>query len=288
MSPRIALATCAVLPDGHPDDAPVAAALGATWAAWDDPSVDWDAFDLVVLRSVWNYTTRRADFLAWCDGIGDRLRNRPDLVAFNSDKAYLLELGVPVVPTRLVRPGDDVGDLDGEVVVKPTVSAGAADTGRFGPAAHDAARALVDAITAGGRTAMVQPYLPAVDTAGERALVHLRGELSHVLHKRAVLAPDEIAPPAEGVPVPAAAIMFEDDLVTPGTATDAQVALGRQVLETLTTRFGASPLYARVDVVDGPDGTPVVMEVEAIEPLLYLGLVPGAAERVVAAIRAEL
>lgn len=285
---RVALATCAVMPDGNPDDHPVAELLGAHFEVWDDPSVDWSCYDRVVLRSVWDYTWRADEFLAWCRAVGaERLRNPPDLVAFNSDKRYLESLPVPTVPTRFVGPGEPVPELSGEVVVKPSMSAGARDTGRFGPAAHHEARALVERITAAGRTAMVQPFLEDVDARGEVALVHFGGELSHVLVKRSVLAPDEVAPVAEDSPLGVAAVMLEEDLVTAGEASDAEAELARSVLDELAERFGGMPLYARVDTVRGADGTPVLLELEAVEPHLYLATSPGAAERFAHAIAAS-
>ena len=81
-----------------------------------------------------------------------------------------------MVDTTLVQPGDPVPELHGEVVVKPTVSAGARDTGRFSPAVHDEARALIERLTGAGRTAMVQPYLAAVEARGETAIVMFAGE----------------------------------------------------------------------------------------------------------------
>lgn len=282
---RVALATCAAMPAGSPDDHPVAELLDACFEVWDDASVDWSAYDRVVLRSVWDYTGRVDEFLAWCNAVGpERLRNRPALVAFNSDKRYLESLSAPTVPTRFVAPGAAMPELSGEVVVKPSVSAGARSTGRFRPEAHDAARALIEHITAGGRTAMVQPFLEDVDARGEVALVHFGGELSHTLVKRSVLAPDEVAPVAEGNPLGVAAAMLEDDLVTAGEASPAETALARAVLEELAERFGDMPLYARVDVVRGEDGRPVLLELEAVEPHLYLATSRWAAERFARAI----
>lgn len=277
---RVALATCSAMPEGSPDDHPVAELLGARFEVWDDASVDWASYDRVVLRSVWDYTARADEFLEWCHAVGPkRLRNRPALIAFNSDKRYLESLSAPTVPTQFVAPGTQMPELSGEVVVKPSVSAGARDTGRFGPAAHDGARALIERITAAGRTAMVQPFLEDVDARGEVALVHFGGELSHTLLKRSVLAPDEVAPVAEDSPLGVAAVMLEDDLVTAGEASAAETALARSVLEELTDRFGGIPLYARVDIVQAADGHPVLLELEAVEPHLYLATSPWAAER---------
>ncbi len=99
-----------------------------------------------------------------------------------------------MVSTEFVGPGDPLPELDGEVVVKPTISAGARDTGRFSACAHAGALALVARLREEGRTAMVQPYLPAVEEHGETAIVFIGGEISHVLRKGAVLGADEEAP----------------------------------------------------------------------------------------------
>src|SRR5205085_4731878 len=125
--------------------------------------------------------------------------------------------------------GGELPALDGEVVVKPTVSAGARDTGRFAPASHDGARDLVVHITEGGRVAMVQPFLPAVDERGETAVVFVDGEVSHVLRKRAVLRPDEVAPVREDG-VGAAEAMYDEDLVRTGEATEAEIALAERII----------------------------------------------------------
>lgn len=283
---RVAFATCSAFPDGAPDDLPVAALLSADVRAWDDPTVDWAAYDRVIVRSTWDYTDRLDAFVAWCEAVGPgRLRNDPALVAFAADKRYLGELSAPTVPTTFVAPGDPLPALAGEVVVKPNVSAGARDTGRFGPSTHDVARALIKRIHAAGRVALVQPYLPAVDVRGETALVYLGGTLSHVLRKRAVLAPDEVAPPHPDDPGGAAAVMYEDDLVVAGAADAAERALAERIMAEVAQRFG-QPLYARVDLIAGEDGAPLLLELEVAEPALYLATAPGAAERFATAIRA--
>ncbi len=288
---RVAIATCAFLAEGHPDEHLLAAELEGRGArcefrVWSDEGVDWDSYDRVVVRSTWDYTQRLDEYLAWADRVGEGLENPAELLRWNSDKGYLVEFGdagIPVVPTGLVRPGEPLPELEGEVVVKPAISAGARDTGRFGPATHAEARALVERIASRGDTAMVQPYLAGVDAVGETAIVFFRGSESHCLHKRAVLAPDEEAPLADGE-IAAAEIMFDETLVTPGTATDAHRELATLVLSWVTERFGAPPLYARVDMLPGADGEPVLGELEAVEPRLYLDAAPGAPARLAEAI----
>ncbi|OJU85472.1 MAG: hypothetical protein BGO11_00565 [Solirubrobacterales bacterium 70-9] len=280
---RIAFATCSDLPEGWEDDREAARLAGAEFVVWDDPAVDWEAYDRVVVRSVWDYSARIEEFLGWCAVVGaERLRNRPELIAFDSDKRYLGDLGVRIAPTAFVGPGDPVPTLDGEVVVKPNVSAGARNTGRFAPPRHAEALALVERIRASGRTAIVQSFLEDVGVNGETALVFLAGELSHVLHKKPVLREQGEAPLGDGLH-PAAAVMFEDDLVVAGEADPVRRDFADEVMAAVTARFD-TPLYARVDVALDADGRPVLMELEAIEPNLYLATARGAAERLARAV----
>lgn len=288
---RIAIASCEGVGEDWPDDRILEVQLEARGSEVDiepwDGDADWEAFDLVVVRSTWDYTGRREEFVAWARRLGDRLRNAPALLEWNSDKRYLADLeavGLVVVPTTFLAPGHPAPPLVGEVVVKPAVSAGAVDTGRFGPAAHDEARRLIERIHAGSGTAMLQPYLSEADEAGETAIVYIAGEVSHVLHKKAVLAPDEVAPLRDDAGITAAEAMFRPDLVTGAEATPAQVETAERVMKHVSERFGESPLYARVDMLAGPGGEPVLLELEAVEPNLYLETAPGAAERIADAI----
>jgi hypothetical protein len=287
---RVALANCRVVPPEFDDDEMLAAALRRRGVAvellsW-DAEVDWGEFDLVVVRSTWDYTGRLEEFRGWAGSVGGRLRNAPEVLAWNSDKRYLADLeaaGLDVVPTRFVEPGDGTPVLEGEVVVKPVVSAGGRDTGRFGPAAHGEARALLERLSAEGRAAMVQPYHGAVDERGETALVLVAGELAHVLRKRAVLRPDEVAPVRDDA-LGAAEAMYNPELVTAGESSADESALAARILDYVTDRFGATPLYARVDMVPGPTGDPVLIELELVEPNLYLNIYPDTADRLADAI----
>jgi hypothetical protein len=283
---RIAFATCVAHAEGRPDDRLVADIVGAEFRVWDDPDVNWSAYDRVVIRSVWDYSHRVTEFVEWCRSVGPQiLRNVPELVAFNVDKRYLSVLDVRTVPTVFLEPGDHLAAADHELVIKPNISAGARDTGRFRPEAAGAAAALGATIHSSGRTALVQPYLESVDQHGETAVVFLGGVSSHVLCKRPVLRNAGIAPLAAQAHAPAA-VMLEPDLISPGSVTEPELALAAAVHAEITGRFG-QPLYARVDMVHAAGGEPLLLELEVIEPNLRLDLVPGAVERFAGAILAS-
>lgn len=288
---KIAIATCAALPPQFDDDRRLIAALEARGAegrhaVWDDPAVRWNRFDRVIIRSTWDYPSKHGAFLAWADLLDARLENPPPVVRWNSDKRHLADLaaaGIPTVPTRFVAPGAPMPDLDGEVVVKPVISVAARFTGRFSPAVHEAAYRLIGRHHADGVTSMVQPYVASVDRAGEIALVFIGGLYSHAAHKRPVLRPDETAPMRDDA-IGGAEVMYRADISRPGTATPAQIALGERAVRFLQDRFNIAPLYVRVDVIADDSGDPLLLELEAIEPNLFLAFSDGAADRLAAAI----
>ncbi len=274
---RVLLATCAEVPEGDDDDRPATEALRAAGveavpAVWDDPSVDWTAADLVVVRSTWDYARRRDEFLAWARSV-PRLANPAPVLDWNSDKTYLRQLadaGLPVVPTTWYQPGDEVAEPAGEVVVKPTVSAGARDTARH--AAADGARRHARSLLDAGRAVMVQPYLAAVDTAGETGLVWMGDRFSHAFRKGALLTP--------GAEVTDELFLAESIGARQASAVELEVA--ERVLDALA-RLAPVPrdalLYARVDLVPGPDGDPVLLELELTEPSLWFVADPTAPAR---------
>ena len=290
--PSIALASCSALPAGDEDAPALLAALAdrgitAETPDWRDADVSWDRYQLVVLRSTWDYTRHLADFLAWTDRLGERLLNPAAVVRWNCDKTYLRDLGadgVPVTPTVWVAPGERADLPEVEFVVKPTVGAGARGAGRFAPDATDAAGAHLRDLHAAGRTAMVQPYLSAVDEEGETALVFVAGAFSHAVRKNALLGAG-VAHTLDSPPGRPA--LWVEETMSARTPTEAQLAVGRQVLAGLERRFAGPLLYTRVDLLPGAEG-PVVVEVEAVEPSLFLGLAPGAADRLAAAIAGRI
>ncbi|MFF7894017.1 RimK family alpha-L-glutamate ligase [Streptomyces sp. NPDC007907] len=288
-TPRIAVVTYDPRGEEHQDrDLPVLvdalreAGADALAVAWDDPGVDWAGFDLALLRSTWDYSWRAAEFTAWAERCAraTRLANPLPVVRWNADKRYLgqlAEAGVPTVPTRYFAPGDPVElPADGEYVVKPASGAGARYAARYPAGERDAALRQAERMHAEGFTVMVQPYLSSIDTHGERAVQFFGGRLLHAGVKGAVLAP--------GTPYDA------DKVAHPGIRPWEPTAAERDVAERALAAVpgDAELLYARVDLVTGPDGEPCVMELELIEPNLFLELHPGSVPRVVEAVLAAV
>lgn len=266
---RIALATDSDFPGLYTDDEPLLDALRALGveavpAVWDDPSVDWAAFDLTVVRSTWDYVPRRDAYLAWARSV-PRLANPAHVLEWNTDKTYLRGLassGIPVVPTRWVSSPSSLADVAQEwddVVVKPAISAGARDTLRCSPAGG---QALLDAIVASGRVAMVQPYLDAVEGYGERSLLFVEGRHTHAVRRNPALS-------FEGEE------RFDAKLVE---ATPEELDVAERVLDAV----GEPLLYARVDLVP-VGGAPALIELEVTEPQLFLRFSREAAEALAAA-----
>jgi len=271
---QVALATAAQLPDLDEDGAALLEALDAEGVqaapvVWDS-GADWAAYDLVVVRSTWDYDRRREQFLAWAASV-PRLANPADVLAWNTDKTYLQALasaGVPVVETTWLVPGDVFTPPAGPYVVKPTVSAGARDTAAYDGGAD--ASAHVQRLLAAGRPVMVQPYQPQVDVLGETSVLCFEGEVSHATSKSALLQVG-------------AGVRNDIDsraFVTPAEPTRAQVDLAKAALAVV----GQPLLYARVDLVPGPDG-PLLLELELTEPSLFLRHAEGATARFAAAVR---
>jgi hypothetical protein len=285
---RVALATCRAFPTLDEDDRPLVAALAARGVAveprvWDDPDVDWRAYDAVVIRSVWDYVPQRPRFVAWARAVDDvtDLHNAAVIVAWNTDKRYLGALaaaGVPVVPTLWLDRGAPAALAPllsargwGDLVIKPVVSAGAHETLRV-PAGALALAEQHLARLQPTAAMMVQPYLRAIEDQGELSLVFFGGDFSHAVRKRP-RAGDFRSQPQFGATLTAA------------VPDHAELACARAALAAAP----APTLYARVDLVPASDGQPLVMELELVEPRLFFregG--PSALERAADAIAAAV
>lgn len=279
----VALATCSLLPNLDADEGLLIPALAqyglvAEPRVWDDASVDWSAFRLVVIRSAWDYAERRGAFLEWCARLPQVL-NSLAVLTWNTDKTYLRTLaaaGVPTVPTTWIEagsPSDSVALPEGHLVVKPSISSGAQNTSRYTPADGEAARAHVERLLAEGRSVMAQPYVTSVDAAGETGLIYIDGSFSHAIRKGPLLR-------ASGV-VTDQLWALED--ITQRIPEADERAVAEAALDAVPWDR-STLLYARVDLVRGNDGTPMLLELELAEPSLFLGLGRNAAELLAEAI----
>lgn len=292
---RIALATCRELPHLDGDEGPLLAALEARgirfvvapWDGGDEPFLD---SSLTLIRSTWDYTAHVEAFVAWAARIEarGRIANSASVVRWNTHKRYLVELaaeGIATVPTALLECGRRV-ELAGLLaergwtagcVVKPAVSAGAKDTLLVMPGdepAHAGAQALLDEHLP-GRDMLVQPWVESI-AAGELSLIYIDGAFSHAVNK-VPRAGDFRSQPEFGSRV---------ERVEPS-------ALERATADDVLGTVGGKLLYARVDfvrrvpgagAVGDADPRPWLMELELVEPSLYLRWDGAAAGRLADAI----
>lgn len=260
------LAGCLALPEGDGDDAELIAALRqrglhARWLSWDDPETL--RADLVILRATWDYIDRIDEFLDWGTRVVNLL-NPPSVVGWNTDKRYLADLadaGVPTVQSEFFAPGERVRLPKGEFVVKPAVGAGSAGAQRFLDAR--AAREHAAALHGAGSTVLVQPYDPRVEN-GETALVFLGGEQSHAFTKGPML------PPAGQRPVFDPSGTYAEESLTAADPDFELWDVGHAALDAAAAHLNIAAtdlLYARVDVIGGPDH-PLLLELELVEPSL--------------------
>ena len=258
---------------------------------WHDPSVDWAAFDLLIIRSPWDYPERYAEFTAWLDRAAGRTRilNAPDLIRWNIDKRYLDDfraLEVPCVPytfcTTLAEAETAIARYaHGRIVVKPTVSAASRDTGLFQPDDPNALD-LVKRIIGAGKTAMVQPAVEDVIANGENALFFFNGEFAYACHKGPILRPG-------GAYIGGT----YTEVITRAQPSGAEIELGRRAVAAIGDiaagkGFAAEagqPLYARVDIATPQGEVPQIIEVELFEPSYFIDVAPEATDHFVAAVR---
>ncbi len=297
----IALVTTAGHPELDDESQPLADALRMRGARpkivhWDDPAVDWEEFDLAVILAAWDHTDRIEDFLAWAKRV-PRLVNPPNVLRWNIDKHYLQSLaehGLPVIETTWIEPDRQWQKRDlhnrfparEEFVIKPAISAGTMDTGRYTSTDADSRRYAIEhakRIVDEGRAVMVQRYIPEIDSHGEISLVFLHGTYSHAVRKDPMLTPDDGD----------IADTYQPVQLSPYVATPEEIAAGQKALAFARARIpgrntNSRPLlFARVDIVTQSDGTSLLMELELIDANLYTRQAPGAVDRFADAILAE-
>ena len=269
----VTIVTYEKYPDLAPDDRFFREALeraGASVRAaiWSDPHVDWAETPVTVVRAVWDYPQRFAEFQSWLDRVElqTQLVNTSKIVRWNMHKQYLADLaarGIAIVPTVFVGAREEIDLVETcrdrgwtDIVMKPCVGGSSFGTVRVSEptlatvgASH--LRALQDL-----GDAMIQPYLTEIEDAAERAFIYIGGAFSHAVRK---------------APFNSSTVTTSEQLHAPSAS---EAAFARAVLDVLDE----APAYARVDVVPTAHGN-VLMELELIEPTLYFEFEPRAAQR---------
>lgn len=284
---RIALVTAAAARILDDDLAPLVAALQQLNVAvdvvdWDAADVDWASFDVVLLRSTWDYTERLHEFLIWVDFVATRttLLNPPAVIRWSCDKHYLDDLqrgGIAIVPSMFVEPGQSAAaafaqcrdrfPASPDIVVKPCVGAGSRDARRHARDSRDEAVTHIQHLLDQQRSVLLQPYLDAVDVHGETALLYFDGRFSHAIRKGPLLRLGDAATSA----------LFAAEQIEAREPEDDELALAQRVLASLA---GDLPLlYARVDLIRDEFGKPRVLELELVEPSLFFQQSPDSASR---------
>jgi hypothetical protein len=235
---------------------------------WGDGTA-WERFDAVLVRNTWDYIYDRPAFLGWASHVEGLtpLANSFEALTWNTDKRYLGDLadaGIPTVPTLWVEPGERSPEIPWPAfVVKPAISAGARLSARYDQAEDPDLH--VRRIHRAGATAMIQPYVDAVDTTGETGTYVFGGEVSHAITKGTILR--------TGEPARDELSASSHDQVGPTPVDPTLAAFAQRVLAV------APPVvYARVDTAPGPDGEPLLLELEVTEPFLFLEHAPPAAD----------
>ncbi len=299
--PRVAFVTTLDTAILHDDfdfpfhvEAFAAAGIDLTHAAWEDQIVRWDEFDLVVVRSPWNYVDRLVAFRQWLHGRSAlrTMHNPAGLIEWNMDKRYLAELaalGISVVPTAYASNSAELAAALKEisapqVIVKPSISAGSRLTGRFTNGSH-LAMELGQRVLDAGFTVMVQPFAASVEADGEIGTVMIDGSISHSFRKGPLLDDEGTLRGGEYC-----------EEISAAQLTDAERALvvevNAAVEHIVRDRRWIAPdshlLYARYDLVTLDDGSPALLEAELFEPSLFLMVDPTSPARFVAAVESRL
>jgi glutathione synthase/RimK-type ligase-like ATP-grasp enzyme len=287
VSERVALATYDLAPRLAPDDQLLIPALASYGIAgepvvWSSGSANWREFAAVVIRSCWDYHRHLPDFLAWLTDLGSSdvaLWNSLPLIRWNADKRYLLDLarrGVATIPTMIVPRGrwcdvESFAVAEGwtRFVLKPTVSASGYETYALRTPLDEAARKAIATVTSVG-DALLQPFVDEVAQNGEYSFTFIDGAFSHATLKRATAGEFRVQTEHGGS-------------VEPVDAPSSLIEQATHVLDVLPE----TPLYARVDGIARGSAF-LLMELELIEPNLFLGMTNDGADRLAGAIARRL
>ncbi len=249
---------------------------------WDQNGIDWTGFDAVVLRSCWDYFHRPAQFLSWMETLhsqGVNLINEYRVLRWNAEKTYLRDLlaaGVTVVPTVYALQGCNISIVDileqqawQRAAIKPTISGTSLHTWVSSPATIDYDQRRLEGLLE-ERNMMLQKYLPEIETEGEISMIYFDGKFSHAVRKMPKLGDFRVQSDFGGTWT---AVSPDDDILR----------RGHEILRA----SGHDSVYARIDGVVH-EGAFLLMELEMIEPHLFLESDEAAPDRFAHAIRKRL
>lgn len=259
---------------------------------WHDAGVEWADYDLIVMRSPWDYSLRTSEFLAWLDALpADRVLNPPALIRWNLDKRYLLDLaahGVAITPTTVATSVAEVREaaerIGGRVVTKPNVAAGSWGA-HLTHAGDPCLSAYATEVLGAGKLVLVQPEIEQITAGGERGLLFFDGAYSHTITKGRILADDGGYLGGEYTEEIGSAVPSDAEIELAAQCSRSIAAIGAE--RGFSTGDGLTPLYARYDIVTGDDG-PLIIEAELFEPSYFLDTAPGSVMRAVDAIVGRL
>lgn len=251
-------------------------------ADWADPNTDWSQFKLAVFRTTWDYFDRFTEFSAWLDRVQEQtaLCNPLSIIRWNLDKHYLADLeaqGVPIVPSRFIERGSDVPLVEllretgwTEAVIKPCISGAARHTYRANQAAAVELEPLVRQLLR-KESMILQPFMPAIQSTGEDTLMLFSGRFSHAVRKIAKAGDFRVQDDHGGT-------------VHDYSPTPEQIELAERAIAICQPL----PAYGRADLVRDEAGRWAIMELELIEPELWMRHHPPAAHAFAAAIAGAL
>jgi hypothetical protein len=285
----VALVTCLEWPELSPSDAAlqkalIARGIDARPLAWNEPTADWSQPRMSIIRATWDYFNQRDVFLDWARRISQlhALWNPLPLLQWNTHKSYLRDLGergVPIISTAWFNKGSSVNFEEllqergwTDVVIKPAVSAEAYGTILIKEGMALEGQLYIDHMLT-LHDMLIQPFMPAVLSSGERSVIVVDGQVTHALQRPPIHA---VRPDGQEE-----ADLPQKELVTP---LEDELQLVRKVMDALDW----PTLYARVDLIRDMEGRPCLMELELVEPSLWMHWKSEAAELLADAVVKQL
>lgn len=256
--------------------------LSSVRVDWSRTDEDWSQYRCAVFRTTWDYFDRFGEFTAWLDRVAGqtRLCNPASIIHWNMDKHYLADLAardIPVVQSRFIERGSDLHLREllqdsgwTEAVIKPCVSGAARHTYRVNPGNAEQLETLIRPLLA-SESFLFQPFEPSIMEHGEDSLMVFGGRYSHAVRKRAKHGDFRVQDDHGGT-------------VAPHQPSAAQIELAERAI----AACAPLPAYGRVDMITDSTGGHAVMELELIEPELWLRFQPAAAATLALAIANQL